>query len=161
MQFYELPGMLINPEHIVIANVANEKGYILHSVAGGEYHLSPEQTEAFKKLVEKDGKLQTLSLRKKAGDAPDVVEGDHAPANETFVPPIVENHPLNDIPGSPPPNQAIDLSISEPRVESPVIDASDNAPAAKAEAKAESKAAKPLTNADVKGDSDSKDSNKK
>jgi hypothetical protein len=174
MQLYELPGMLINPETVIVVNTANENGYVLHSVAGGEYHLSAEQTEVFKKLMEKDKAAKRLSVRSKHDPDPsDFGEGAvRPPADETFVPPIAPDHPLNDITnGRPPADQALDVSISLPSVGSPVIDASedrrpdgtavtpltidalasDEAKPAKAEKKAESKASTSSSSKDEKG----------
>jgi hypothetical protein len=129
MQLYELPGMLINPETVIVVNTANENGYIIHSVAGGEYHLTQEQTEVFKKLMEKDKAAKRLSVRTKHDpDVSDFGEGAvRPPDNETFVPPIAPGHNLLDISnGRPPADQALDVSISLPSVGSPVIDASED-----------------------------------
>jgi hypothetical protein len=98
MAFYELPGLIINKDALVGIVTLNDKNYILHTVSGGEYHLSEEQTEAFKKLGEKDSKSETLSLRKKGSASDDGTDANtvFAPApNETFAPPLAPDHPLN------------------------------------------------------------------
>jgi hypothetical protein len=128
MSFYELPGLSLNSDFIVAVEKKNEDVYVLQLSGVGGYYLTAEQTEVFKKLVEKDTNSKSLSVKAKKGETEEYGEGaDHPPINETFVPPIAPDHPLNDANfGRPPANQSLDMSISLPQITGKVIDASED-----------------------------------